>query len=400
MSSFQTLDDLGDVRGKRALVRVDLNVPMADGEVTDDTRFRATLPTVTELADRGAIVLLLAHFGRPKGEKRPDMSLSLVTRPYERVLGRPVRFVGDCQGELARDNVAQMRPGDVAILENTRFHKGEEKNDPEFARAIAALGDFYVDDAFSAAHRAHASTEALAHLLPAYAGRAMEAELKALEKALGNPERPVAAVVGGAKVSTKLEVLRHLVAKVDHLVIGGGMANTFLAARGVSVGKSLCEHELAGTALEILDAAERASCTVHLPYDVVVAKEFAPNPPSLRTSNVHEVAADEMILDVGPAAVEALADALKTCRTLVWNGPLGAFETPPFDAATVALAKIAAALTQDGSLVSVAGGGDTVAALNHAGVADDFTFVSTAGGAFLEWMEGKELPGVKALEKP
>lgn len=398
MTSFRTLDDLGEVRGKRALVRVDLNVPMADGHVTDDTRLRATLPTVTELADRGAIVLLLAHFGRPKGENRPDMSLSLVTRPYEQVLGRPVRFVGDCQGALARDNIAQMQPGDVAILENTRFHKGEEKNDPELARAMAALGDFYVDDAFSAAHRAHASTEGLAHLLPAYAGRAMEAELKALEKALGNPERPVAAVVGGAKVSSKLEVLRHLVAKVDHLIIGGGMANTFLAARGVAVGKSLCEHELAGTALEILDAAERASCTVHLPYDVVVAKEFAPNPPSLRTCNVHEVAADEMILDVGPAAVEALADVLKTCRTLVWNGPLGAFETAPFDAATVALAKIAAALTQDGSLVSVAGGGDTVAALNHAGVADRFTFVSTAGGAFLEWMEGKELPGVKALE--
>jgi phosphoglycerate kinase len=263
---------------------------------------------------------------------------------------------------------------------------------------MAALGDLYVNDAFSAAHRAHASTEGLAHLLPAYAGRAMEAELKALQKALGEPERPVAAVVGGAKVSSKLEVLRHLVTKVDHLIIGGGMANTFLAARGVDVGKSLCEHELAPTALEILDAAERASCTVHLPYDVVVAKEFAANPASLRTCNVHEVGADEMILDVGPAAVEALADALKTCRTLVWNGPLGAFETPPFDRATVQLAQTAAALTQAGQLVSVAGGGDTVAALNHAGAADGFTFVSTAGGAFLEWMEGKELPGVKALE--
>jgi phosphoglycerate kinase len=398
MTSFKTLDDLGDVRGKKALVRVDLNVPMADGEVTDDTRLRATLPTVTELADRGAIVLLLAHFGRPKGEKRPDMSLSLVTRAYQRVLGRPVRFVGACEGELAQANIAQMQPGDVAILENTRFHRGEEKNDPDLARAMAALGDFYVNDAFSAAHRAHASTEGLAHLLPAYAGRAMEAELKALEKALGNPERPVAAVVGGAKVSTKLEVLRHLVAKVDHLIIGGGMANTFLAARGVDVGKSLCEHDLKDTALAILEAAERANCTVHLPYDVVVAKEFAPNPPSLRTCNVHEVAPDEMILDIGPAATEALADALKTCRTLVWNGPLGAFEMPPFDAATVALAKTAAALTQEGSLVSVAGGGDTVAALNHAGVADDFSFVSTAGGAFLEWMEGKELPGVKALQ--
>jgi phosphoglycerate kinase len=398
MSSFRTLDDLGDVRGKRALVRVDLNVPMADLEVTDDTRLRATLQTVTELADKGAIVLLLAHFGRPKGEKRPDMSLSLVTRAYGEVLGRPVRFVGDCEGENAAANVAQLQPGDVAILENTRFHPGEEKNDPEFARAMAALGDLYVNDAFSAAHRAHASTEGLAHLLPAYAGRAMEAELKALQQALGEPQRPVAAVVGGAKVSSKLEVLRHLVTKVDHLIIGGGMANTFLAARGIDVGKSLCEHELAPTALEILAAAERASCTVHLPYDVVVATQFAANPSSLRTCNVHEVSADEMILDIGPAAVEALADVLKTCRTLVWNGPLGAFETPPFERATVQLAQTAAALTQAGQLVSVAGGGDTVAALNHAGVADDFTFVSTAGGAFLEWMEGKALPGVTALE--
>jgi phosphoglycerate kinase len=395
MTSFRTLDDLGDVRGKRVLVRVDLNVPMQEGKVSDDTRLRATLPTVTELADKGAIVLLLAHFGRPKGEPRPDMSLALVTKPYEQVLGRPVRFIGDWDEEA----VATLSPGDVAILENTRFDAGEEENDPAFAARLAALGDLYVNDAFSAAHRAHASTEGLAHLLPAYAGRAMEAELKALERALGDPERPVAAVVGGAKVSSKLEVLRHLVAKVDHLIIGGGMANTFLAARGVDVGKSLCEHDLAATAEEILDAAERANCTVHLPYDVVVAKEFAANPPSLRTCNVHEVAADEMILDIGPAAVEALADVLKNIRTLVWNGPLGAFETPPFEAATVALARTAAALTQEGSLVSVAGGGDTVAALNQANVADDFTFVSTAGGAFLEWMEGKQLPGVKALER-
>jgi len=394
MPSFHTLDDLGDVRGKRVLVRVDLNVPMADGEVTDDTRLRSTLPTVTELADKGAIVLLLAHFGRPKVPS-PEYSLSLVTRAYQDVLGRPVRYV---DWEVAEENVAMLRPGDVAILENTRFFGGEERNDPAVAQRFARLGDCYVNDAFSAAHRAHASTEAVAHLLPAYAGRAMEAELTALQKALGEPERPVAAVVGGAKVSTKLEVLRHLVTKVDHLIIGGGMANTFLAARGVDVGKSLAEHDLAGTALDILDAAERANCTVHLPYDVVVAKEFAANPPSLRTCNVHEVEADEMILDVGPAAVEALGDALKTCRTLVWNGPLGAFETPPFDRATVQLAQTAAALTQAGQLVSVAGGGDTVAALNHAGVAADFTFVSTAGGAFLEWMEGKELPGVKALE--
>ncbi|HVQ09652.1 MAG TPA: phosphoglycerate kinase [Allosphingosinicella sp.] len=399
VADFRTLDDIGDVSGKRVLVRVDLNVPMQDGKVSDDTRLRATLPTVTELADKDAIVLLLAHFGRPKGKMRPDMSLALVTKPYEHVLGRPVRFVEDCCGEGAKAAVATLAPGDVAILENTRFHAGEEANDPALAAAMAELGDVYVDDAFSAAHRAHASTEGLAHLLPAYAGRAMEAELKALERALGDPARPVAAVVGGAKVSTKLEVLSHLVAKVDHLIIGGGMANTFLAARGVDVGKSLCEHDLAGTAEEILGAAERANCTVHLPYDVVVAKEFAPNPPSLRTCNVHEVAADEMILDIGPAAVEALADVLKTCRTLVWNGPLGAFETPPFDAATVALARIAAALTQEGSLVSVAGGGDTVAALNQAGVAEDFTFISTAGGAFLEWMEGKPLPGVLALQR-
>jgi phosphoglycerate kinase len=393
MTSFRTLDDLGDVRGKKALVRVDLNVPMADLEVTDDTRLRATLPTVTELADKGAIVLLLAHFGRPKAPS-PEFSLALVTRAYQDVLGRPVRYV---DWEVAEENVAMLQPGDVAILENTRFFGGEEKNDPGVANRFARLGDLYVNDAFSAAHRAHASTEGVAHLLPAYAGRAMEAELKALQKALGEPERPVAAVVGGAKVSSKLEVLRHLVTKVDHLIIGGGMANTFLAARGIDVGKSLCEHELAPTALAILDAAERASCTVHLPYDVVVAKAFAPNPPSLRTCNVHEVTADEMILDIGPAAVEALADALKTCRTLVWNGPLGAFETPPFDRATVQLAQTAAALTQAGQLVSVAGGGDTVSALNHAGVAEGFSFVSTAGGAFLEWMEGRELPGVKAL---
>jgi phosphoglycerate kinase len=400
MAGFRTLDDLGDVRGKRVLVRVDLNVPMLDGAVTDDTRLRATLPTVTELADKGAIVLLLAHFGRPKGERRPDMSLALVTRPYSLVLGREVRFIDDCAGEEAAAAVATLAPGDIAILENSRFHAGEEKNDPALADAMASLGDLYVNDAFSAAHRAHASTEGLAHRLPAFAGRAMQTELEALEKALGNPERPVAAVVGGAKVSTKLDVLRHLVARVDHLIIGGGMANTFLAARGVDIGKSLAEHDLKDTALEIIDAADQAKCTVHLPYDVVVAKEFAANPPSLRTCNVHEVAADEMILDIGPAAVEALADALKTCRTLVWNGPLGAFETPPFDAATVSLARTAAALTQEGSLVSVAGGGDTVAALNQAGVADDFSFVSTAGGAFLEWMEGRELPGVKALEQP
>jgi len=398
MPKFRTLDDLPeDLTGKRVLVRVDLNVPMDGAKVTDDTRLRAMLPTVLELSDRGAIVLLLSHFGRPKGEKRPDMSTAQLVLPIHRLAGRSVRFIEDCQGPEAERAVATMLPGNIGVLENTRFHAGEEKNDPELAKAMAALGDYYVNDAFSAAHRAHASTEGITHYLPSFAGRAMEAELNALERALGDPERPVAAVVGGAKVSTKLAVLGHLVGKVDHLIIGGGMANTFLAARGVNVGKSLCEHELTGEANAIFDRAEEAGCTIHLPYDVVVAKEFAPNPPSLRICNVHEVRADEMILDIGPAAVEALADVLKTCRTLVWNGPLGAFEVPPFDAATVALAKTAAALTKEGSLISVAGGGDTVAALNHAGVAQDFSFVSTAGGAFLEWMEGRTLPGVTAL---
>jgi phosphoglycerate kinase len=400
VSRFKTLDDLPeDLTGKKVLVRVDLNVPMDGAKVTDDTRLRAMLPTVLELSDRGAIVLLLAHFGRPKGEKRPDMSTAQLVLPIHRLAGRSVRFIEDCQGPEAERAVTTMLPGNIGVLENTRFHVGEEKNDPELAKAMAALGDFYVDDAFSAAHRAHASTEGIPHYLPSFAGRAMEAELNALQRALGDPERPVAAVVGGAKVSTKLAVLGHLVGKVDHLIIGGGMANTFLAARGVNVGKSLCEHELTGEANAIFARAEEAGCTIHLPYDVVVAKEFAPNPPSVRTCNVHEVQPDEMILDVGPAAVEALADVLKTCRTLVWNGPLGAFEVPPFDAATVALAKTAAALTKEDSLVSVAGGGDTVAALNHAGVAQDFSFVSTAGGAFLEWMEGRTLPGVAALQQ-
>ena len=390
--AFRTLDQIGDVRGKRVLVREDLNVPMADGVVTDDTRMRATVATVTELADAGAIVLVNAHFGRPKVPSA-EFSTAQLAAPYAAVLGRPVTYI-DWEG--AAEAVAALSPGDIALLENTRFFSGEENNDPAVVARFAALGDLYVNDAFSAAHRAHASTEGLAHALPAFAGRAMEAELTALDKALGKPEHPVAAVVGGAKVSTKLAVLEHLVAKVDHLIIGGGMANTFLAARGVDVGKSLCEHDLVGTVNGIFEAAERAGCTVHLPYDVVVASEFRANPPT-RTVNVHEVAADEMILDIGPAAVEALADVLKNCRTLVWNGPLGAFETPPFDRATVALARTAAALTHEGSLVSVAGGGDTVAALNQAGVADDFTFVSTAGGAFLEWMEGRELPGVAAL---
>ncbi|WP_121119260.1 phosphoglycerate kinase [Croceibacterium ferulae] len=396
---FATLDDAGDVHGKVALVRVDLNMPMHDAVVTDLTRARAVAPTILELADAGAKVLLLAHFGRPKGERNSTMSTSLIQGAVADVLGREVMFIPEVAGPVVEQTIGIFRPGDIGLLENTRFWQGEEANDADFARAIAANGDLYVNDAFSAAHRAHASTEALAHMLPAYAGRAMQAELDALDKALGQPEPPVAAVVGGAKVSTKLAVLEHLVGRVQHLIIGGGMANTFLAARGVNVGKSLCEHDLTGQADAIMAAADRAGCTVHLPYDVVVATEFAANPPSLRTCNVHEVAADEMILDIGPRAVEALADVLKTCRTLVWNGPLGAFETQPFDTATVTLARTAAALSAEGSLVSVAGGGDTVAALNHAGVAGDFSYVSTAGGAFLEWMEGRELPGVAALAR-
>lgn len=399
MTRFKTLDDLGDLTGRVALVRVDLNLPMDGVRVTDDTRVRASAPTILELADKGAKLLLLAHFGRPGGEKVSTMSVSMTLDALQAVLGREVMFVPEIAGPVVAQAIGILQPGDIALLENTRFWKGEEANDPELAAAIAANGDLYVNDAFSAAHRAHASTEGLAHRLPAYAGRAMEAELKALAAALGSPDRPVAAVVGGAKVSSKLDVLTHLVTRVDHLIIGGGMANTFLAARGVAVGKSLCEHDLAPTCEAILYRADQSGCTVHLPYDVVVAKEFAANSPSLRRCNVHEVAADEMILDIGAAATEALADVLKTCRTLVWNGPLGAFETPPFDTATVALAQSAAALTWEGALVSVAGGGDTVAALAHAGVTGDFSYVSTAGGAFLEWMEGKALPGVTALEQ-
>eukprot|EP00536_Pseudo-nitzschia_multiseries_P015929 jgi/Psemu1/219596/e_gw1.984.51.1 len=397
MSRFKTLDDLGDITGKVALVRVDLNLPMKDGSATDVSRVEAVKPTILELAEKGAKVLLLAHYGRPKGQRFSTMSTSFVQGDVEKVLDKEIMFIPEVMGPVVEQSIGILGNGDIGLLDNVRFWPGEEANDPEFARGMAAHGDFYVNDAFSAAHRAHATTEGLAHHLPAYAGRAMEAELKALDAALGNPEAPVAAVVGGAKVSTKLDVLTNLVGKVQHLIIGGGMANTFLAAKGVDVGKSLCEHELTDTANRIIDEAAHAGCTVHLPYDVVVAKEFAANPASLRTCNVHEVAEDEMILDVGPLATEALADVLKTCRTLVWNGPMGAFETEPFDTATVALARTAAALTQDGSLISVAGGGDTVAALAHAGVKDEFTFVSTAGGAFLEWMEGKPLPGVAAL---
>ncbi|WP_271438837.1 phosphoglycerate kinase [Pontixanthobacter luteolus] len=402
MSNFRTLDDLGtvigDVTGKVALVRVDLNLPMDGGSVTDTTRVQASAPTILELADAGAKVLLLAHFGRPRGERNSTMSVSMTLDAVEDVLGREVMFIPEVQGPVVEQSIGILRNGDIGLLENTRFWPGEEANDEEFARGIAANGDFYVNDAFSAAHRAHASTEGIAKLLPSFAGRAMEKELTALEAALDKPEPPVAAVVGGAKVSSKLAVLENLVGKVQHLIIGGGMANTFLAARGVDVGKSLCEHDLTDTANAIMDKADHAGCTVHLPYDVVVAKDFAANPPSVRTCNVHEVAADEMILDVGPQAVEALGDVLKTCKTLVWNGPMGAFETEPFDEATVALAKTAAALSKADSLISVAGGGDTVAALNHAGVAGDFSYISTAGGAFLEWMEGRELPGVAALK--
>ena len=394
--SFRTLDDIGDVRGKHVLVRGDLNVPVEDGRVTDASRLQAVVPTLAELADAGAIVLLLSHFGRPKAGPDPKLSLRPIAEALSQVLGRPVEFIPDCVGDASAAAVAGLAPGSIAVLENTRFYPGEEANDPAFVAQLARLGELYVNDAFSAAHRAHASTEGLAHVLPAFAGRAMEAELDALEKALGDPEHPVVAVVGGAKVSSKIDVLNHLVTKVDHLIIGGAMANTFLAARGIAVGRSLCERDMFDTALAVLDSAQVANCIVHLPYDVVVATEFKANAPH-RTVNVHEVGPDEMILDIGSTAVEALADVLKVCKTLVWNGPLGAFELVPFDAATVALAQTAAALTDAGGLVSVAGGGDTVAALNHAGCADRFTYVSNAGGAFLEWMEGKPLPGVEAL---
>ncbi len=393
---FRTLDDIGDVAGKRILVRSDLNVPIEGGRIGDVSRLAATVPTLAELADAGAKVIVLSHFGRPKGFDA-ELSLRPVAAALGDVLGRPVGFVADCVGSEVADAVAALADGGIVVLENTRFYPGEEANDPRFVAGLAENGDLYVNDAFSAAHRAHASTEGLAHVLPAYAGRAMASELAALDRALGNPAHPVAAVVGGAKVSSKLDVLTHLVTRVDHLIIGGAMANTFLAANGVDVGKSLFEKDMADTARDVLARAAAANCTVHLPYQVVVATAFTANAPH-RTANVHEIGADELILDLGPAAVEASADVLKTCRTLVWNGPLGAFELPPFDAATIALARIAAALTGDG-LISVAGGGDTVAALNHAGAADGFTFVSNAGGAFLEWMEGKALPGVAALEQ-
>ena len=386
------------MRGKRVLVRVDLNVPMEDGKVSDATRIERVAPTIVELADKGAKVILLAHFGRPKGAPDPAQSLAPIAEATAGIVGRPVAFAPDCIGESAAKAVGALPEGGVVLLENTRFHKGEEKNDPDFARALAANGDLYVNDAFSAAHRAHASTEGLAHLLPAFAGRTMQAELEALEQGLGSPAKPVVAIVGGAKVSTKIDLLMNLVKKVDALVIGGGMANTFLAARGTAVGKSLAEHDLAATAKQIMIEAATAGCAIVLPVDGVVAREFKANAAN-ETVSVDAVPADAMILDVGPKTVEAIAAWIDRASTVVWNGPLGAFEIEPFDAATVAAARKAAERTRAGQLVSVAGGGDTVAALNHAGVADDFTYVSTAGGAFLEWMEGKELPGVQALTR-
>ncbi|MBN9441937.1 phosphoglycerate kinase [Bosea sp. (in: a-proteobacteria)] len=394
MSAFRTLDD-ADVAGKRVLVRVDLNVPMEDGKVSDTTRIDRVLPTIREIADKGGKVVLLAHFGRPKGRDDKN-SLKQVVPALAHALERPVTFVEDCIGEDVAKAVAAAKNGDVLLLENTRFHAGDEKNDPEFVKALAANGDIYVNDAFSAAHRAHASTEGLAHVLPAYAGRTMQAELEALSAGLDNPARPVMAIVGGAKVSTKLDLLGNLVRKVDVLVIGGGMANTFLAARGVDVGKSLCEHDLVGTAREIEEKAKAAGCEILLPVDALVAREFKAH-PSYRVVPIDGVEADEMILDAGPLSIAEVVLRLDKVRTLVWNGPFGAFELPPFDTATVAVAKAAAKRVKAGELVAVAGGGDTVSAMNHAGVADDLTYVSTAGGAFLEWMEGKPLPGVEAL---
>jgi phosphoglycerate kinase len=393
--AFRTLDAL-EAHGRRVLLRADLNVPMQDGKVSDLTRLERLSPTIRELAEKGAKVLVLSHFDRPKGRRVPEMSLRPVAEALASVLGRPVGFAEDCIGEPARRAVAAMQPGDVVVLENTRFHAGEEQNDPAFADALAALGDVYVNDAFSAAHRAHASTEALAHRLPAYAGRLMQAELEALDKALGNPVRPLAAIVGGAKVSTKLDLLGNLVGRVDHLIIGGAMANTFLAARGVAVGRSRQEPELHDTARGIEAKARAAGCAILLPIDAVVARELRAGAPS-ETVLIDAVPADAMILDVGPLTTAAILERLAACRTLVWNGPLGASETPPFDAATVRVAKGVAGLTKAGQLLSVAGGGDTVAALRHAGVAEELTYVSTAGGAFLEWMEGKTLPGVAAL---
>lgn len=390
--SWKTLDDM-DLSGKVVLTRVDINVPVQDGRVTDDTRITRILPTIRDILAKGGKPVLIAHFDRPKGKIVPEMSLKVTLPALEAALGQPVSFAAEDFGTA----IAAMEPGEVLLLENIRFFPGEEKNDPGFAAELAALGDIYCNDAFSAAHRAHASTEGLAHLLPACAGRLMEAELRALEAALGAPERPVVAVVGGAKVSTKLDLLSNLIDKVDRLVIGGGMANTFLAAQGQDVGKSLCEHDLAETARAIMDKATAKGCEIILPGDVVVADRFAAAADHV-TVSADAVPEGGMILDAGPETVARIVAAFEAARTLIWNGPLGAFEIAPFDAATIAAARAAADLTEAGRLVSVAGGGDTVAALNHAGAADRFTYVSTAGGAFLEWMEGKTLPGVAALE--
>jgi len=395
MSAFKTLDDF-DPAGQRVLVRVDLNLPMENGQVSDRTRIEAARSTVLELAENGAKVVLLAHFGRPKGIANPDFSLSQIVDAVADTLGRPVAFTPDCIGAEAEQAVAALYPGDILIAENVRFHPGEECNDPAFVDALARLGDAFVNDAFSCAHRAHASTAGLAGKLPAYAGRAMERELTALSAALTAPERPVAAVVGGAKVSTKLELLGNLVKKVDYLIIGGGMANTFLFADGVQIGKSLCERDLADTARTITEKANEADCRLILPTDAVVAEEFKAGATS-QAVPVDQVPENAMILDVGPDTVTAIEHCFAACRTVVWNGPLGAFETEPFDRGTVAAAQAVARLTETGELSSVAGGGDTVAALNRAGVAGEFSFVSTAGGAFLEWLEGRELPGVAAL---
>jgi len=394
--TFKTLDDLHDIAGKRVLVRVDLNVPVQDGKVSDLTRIERVAPTILELSSKGAKVILMAHFGRPKGEPVADMSLSLIAPAVEAVLDHAVLFASDCIGDVAKNAIDAMNNGDILLLENTRFHKGEEKNTPEFTAALAANGDIFVNDAFSAAHRAHASTEGLAHHLPAYAGRTMQAELEALEKGLGNPVRPVVAIVGGAKVSTKIDLLMNLVKKVDALVIGGGMANTFIAAQGIDVGKSLCEHDLAELARNIMAEAKSAGCAIVLPVDGVVAREFKAGAAN-EVVDIHAIPKDAMVLDIGPKSVALVNEWIAKAHTLVWNGPLGAFEIAPFDKATVSAALHAAEQTKAGKLVSVAGGGDTVSALNHAGVADDFTYVSTAGGAFLEWMEGKPLPGVDVL---
>jgi len=393
--TFRTLDD-ADLKSKRVLLRVDLNVPMENGAVSDDTRLERIVPTITEISDKGGKVILLAHFGRPKGVD-PKESLKPIAAALAVVLKRPVGFAADCVGEVAVSAIAAMQDGDILCLENTRFHKGEEKNDPAFVDELAKLGDLWVNDAFSAAHRAHASTEGVGHKLPAYAGRTMQAEIDALNKALEAPKRPVIAIVGGAKVSSKIDLLENLVTKVQALVIGGGMANTFLHAQGIGVGKSLCEKDLAPTALRILDKAEAANCAIILPVDATVAYHFEANAPSF-AYGLDAIPPDSMILDVGPRSIERINAAIDDAATLVWNGPVGAFELTPFDKGTVTAANHAAARTKAGKLISVAGGGDTVSALNQAGVADQFTYISTAGGAFLEWMEGKPLPGVEVLK--